>query len=306
MKDKVIFIVGPTAVGKTEVAAHLAKKINGEIISCDSMQIYKGMDIITSKPPRALRKAIPHHLIDLVSPEKVYNVSAYRCQAVKIIKEVLKKEKTPILVGGTGLYMTILLDGIFKEGSKNNTIRQGLYKELELGGSIKLYNKLKKVDPEAAAKIHPNDARRIIRAYEVYLVTGKPISLLQKQRRGIASEYDVKIFCLNIERSKLCKRIDNRVDFMFKQGLVPEVKRLLKRKLSKTASFAIGLREIKGYIDGVYDMGEAARLIKCNTRAFAKRQLTWFRKDRRIKWIQVKEKEKPQAIAGKIWKELYL
>jgi len=304
MKKKIIFIVGPTAVGKTEVAAKLAAKINAEIISCDSMQIYKGMDILTSKPQAALMKKIPHHLIGLITPKEEYNVSQYRKAALAEIKNIFNKGKIPLFVGGTGLYMTILLDGIFKMRPPKKSIRIKLLKQAAQKGSEFLYNRLKKVDPEAAAKIHPHDARRIVRALEVFIATGKPISYLQKQRKGLWSEFDVKIFCLNLAREKLKQRIDGRVDAMFRQGAVREVKKLAKLKLSKTACFAIGIKEIKGYLDGEYDLAEAKELMQRNTRAYAKRQLTWFRKDKRIKWVEINEKQNVKGVVNKLWNAL--
>lgn len=305
MKEKIVFIVGPTAIGKSEIAVNLAKKINAEIISCDSMQIYKGMDIITSKPQVTLRKKIPHHLIDMVSPRTGYNVSRYRKDALRKTKEILKKGKVPLFVGGTGLYMSILVDGIFELESKTKTIRKRLYKQAEHSGNQYLHKRLKKIDPEAALKIHPHDTKRIIRALEVFEATGKPISCLQKQRKGLSAEYDVKIFCLNMERVKLNKRIEERVERMFRQGLLSETKKLLKSRLSKTASYAYGIKELKGFFDNLYDLEEAKELMKRNTKFYAKRQLTWFRKDKRIKWINISGREKPESVAYRIWKELY-
>lgn len=300
MKKKIIFVVGPTAVGKTEVTFYLAKKLNAEIISCDSMQIYKGMDIISSQPRVSLRKKIPHHLVGMISPAKEYNVSLYRREAVKRMNEIIKKSKAPIFAGGSGLYMSILIDGIFKAKSENKAVRQRLYKEAQNYGSQFLHNELKRIDSQAAAKIHPNDTKRIIRALEVFQTTGKPISFLQKQRKGLADKYDVRIFCLNMERDELYRRIEGRVDEMFSDGLVEEVSRLLKLNLSRTASCAIGIKELKGYFDGLYGLDEAKRLIKRNSRLYAKRQLTWFRKDKRIKWINVKDGESHRIIAGRI------
>ena len=305
-KRQIIFLVGPTAVGKSEVAVCLAKKINAEIISCDSMQIYKGMDIITSKPSLALREKIPHHLIDALSPAAEYNVSKYRRAALKKIKEVIERKKTPLFVGGTGLYMSILIDGIFKAKAEDKNIRERLYRKAEQKGNEYLYVKLKKVDPKAAVKIHPNDTKRIVRALEVFESTGKPISYLQKQRIGLAEKYEVMIFCLDTKRDKLYKRINERVEKMFSKGLEREVKGLLKKRLSRTAAFAIGIKELKGYFDSLYSLEEAKCLMKRNTRQYAKRQLTWFRKDKRINWINIKEEEKPKDIAKNLWKELCL
>ncbi len=303
MKQKIIFLVGPTAIGKTEVAIHLAKKIGAEIISCDSMQIYKGMNIITSKPMPALMRRVPHHLIDIISPRSEYNVSRYRRDALKKIREIIQKNKIPLFVGGTGLYMSILIDGIFRMKSADKKIRQHLYKLAQRFGSDYLYRKLKRIDPTASLKIHPHDTRRIIRALEVYENTGRPISELRKERKGLRDKYNIMIFGINIERDKLYKRIDDRVDGMFKSGLVREVKRLLRMKLSKTATYAIGIRELKGYFAGLYDLEEAKRLIKKNTRLYAKRQLTWFRNDKRIRWIKINENKKPKNIAERIFSE---
>jgi len=308
MKPKIIFLVGPTAVGKTKVAAILARRLNGQILSCDSMQVYKKMDIITSKPGAYLRKRIKHRLINLLEPTKEYDVSRYRKDALKNISQTLKEEKLPIFVGGTGLYVSVLIDGIFKAKAQDKGLRRRLYRQGELKGPQHLYKKLQKIDPPAAAKIHPHDFRRIIRALEVFSLTGKPISWLQQKRRGLADEYDIGIFCLNMSRDKLYQRIDRRVERMFKQGLLSEVKKILRLNLSKTAYQAIGIRELKGYFDGQYGLREAKRQMQRNTRRYAKRQLTWFRKDKRINWIYINDKDKPGETTKRIisrWKELY-
>ena len=304
MKEQIIFIAGPTAIGKTETAVKLAQKINAEIISCDSMQVYKGMDIITSKPSISLRKIIRHHLLNVVFPCKEYNVSKYHRDALAKVKEITKRNKIPLFAGGTGLYMSIIIDGIFKIKPPAKGIRKALYKEAELHGSVYSHNRLKKIDPEAAARIHPHDARRVVRALEVFEATGSPISILQKQRSGIADKYDVRIFCLNLAREKLNKRIEGRIERMFRQGLLKEVRKLLKFKLSKTAGYCIGIKEIKGYLGGLYDLDTAKAMMARNTKAYAKRQLTWFRKDKRIKWVDITDKDTPKEIAEKIWKEL--
>ncbi len=201
--------------------------------------------------------------------------------------------------------MSILIDGIFKMKSANKNIRMKLYKQAKDLGNIYLYNKLKAIDPESASKIHPNDTRRLVRAIEVFESTGKPISYLQKQRKGIADKYDVMIFCLDIQRENLYRRIERRIEEMFKHDVVKEVEKLLKSKLSKTASYAIGVNELKGYFDGQYDLEGAKSLIKHNTRLYAKRQLTWFRKDKRIKWVNIDNKDTPKEVAERLWKELY-
>lgn len=300
MKNKVIFLVGPTAVGKTEIAVNLAKKINGEIISCDSMQVYKKMPIISAQPNPFIKKTVPYHLVDLVSPSKEYNVSLYRKSALRKIKTIINRDKTPIFAGGTGLYMTIMVDGIFNIKTEDKALRKRLYQEAEIYGSPYLHNKLKSADPQSAEKIHPNDTKRIIRALEVFEETGKSISFLQKQRRGITDEYDVKIFCLNMDRARLYKRISQRIDKMFKQGLIEEVKKLSKIKLSRTAAKAIGISEIKGYLAGEYSLEQAKQKMVRNTCLYAKRQLTWFRKDKRITWISVSDKDKVSDVVRKV------
>jgi tRNA dimethylallyltransferase len=301
----IIFLVGPTAAGKSAAAVELAKLINAEIISCDSMQVYKGLDIATCKPSPALRKAVPHHLIGVISPLKEYDVSQYRRDALKILSSIISKGKTPLFTGGTGLYMSVLVDGIFEFKAEIKAIREKLYAELSRCGSEDLYRRLKRADPPAAAKIHPNDAKRIIRALEVFEATGKPISSWQKERKGLKDEYKIRIFCLNMKRGELFENIGRRVEAMFKAGLARELKGAFKRRLSRTARFAIGLSELDGYFRHDYDLDEAKRRIKLNTRHYAKRQLTWFRKDKRMEWVDVKAEDSPRKVAQKLWKKLY-
>jgi tRNA dimethylallyltransferase len=303
-KPRIVFLVGPTAAGKSKVAIHLAKHIRAEIISCDSMQIYKGMRIVSCLADKTSLKTIKHHLIESVSPCREFNVYLFLRQAEKLVKEIIKKGKTPLFVGGTGLYMSALIDGLFPEAGCDQSIRGRLSAICKKKGSFFLHQKLTRVDPAAAGKIHPNDARRIIRALEVYEATGKKISELQKQRKGLSVDYDVRIFCLNMDRNSLYQNINKRVDDMFGAGLVEEVKKLLKLKLSRTALYAIGIREIAGLLGASYDPETAKELIKANTRRYAKRQLTWFRKDKRIKWIKLNKKESAYRTAQKIWKKL--
>ncbi|KPK96731.1 MAG: hypothetical protein AMJ95_12505 [Omnitrophica WOR_2 bacterium SM23_72] len=290
-KPTVIFLLGPTAAGKTEFALKLAKEIDAEIISCDSMQVYKRMDIISSKPSPSQRREVKHHLIDIIPSNKTYNVSLYRRSALKAIKLILRKKKTPLFVGGTGLYASAVLDGIFKGPGEDRRIRKKLYQQAEKRGARYLFQRLLKVDPLAAARIHPHDLKRIIRALEVWEKTRKPISRWQTQRQGIIQDYNVEIFCINRSRQELYGRINQRVEQMFKKGLVKEVSRLLKGRLSKTASCAIGISEIKDYLAGRCSLNQTKDLIKRHTRQYAKRQLTWFRKDKRISWINITDKK---------------
>jgi tRNA dimethylallyltransferase len=304
LKKKIIFLVGPTAIGKSAVAISLAKKINAEIISCDSMQVYRKMDVITSKPTPVQRKKIKHHLIGAINPDQEYNVAQYRRDALSICDKLFKENKIPLFVGGTGLYYSILIDGLFPAVPQDKGIRVKLNKQLVLKGSGYLYKRLADVDPAAVRKIHPNDVRRIIRALEVYLKTGRRISVLQKMRIGLGQEYAIKVFGLNSKRQSLYDLIDQRVNRMFNSGLINEVKRLLLHKLSKTAICAIGIPELKGYLNGQYSLDNAKRLIQRNSRHYAKRQLTWFRKDKRIEWIDTNNLESPAQVAQRIWKKL--
>ncbi|MBU1124561.1 MAG: tRNA (adenosine(37)-N6)-dimethylallyltransferase MiaA [Candidatus Omnitrophica bacterium] len=299
-KPLIVFVVGPTAVGKSEVALRLAKRLDAEIISCDSMQVYKGMEIITSKIPPAKRKIIPHHLIDVIPPDKEYDVSRYRRTAVRKVEEIIKRKKVPLFVGGTGLYLSVLLDGIFHLKPINPAIRKDLYRQAEDSKGIVLYARLKEVDSQTAAKIHSRDTKRIIRALEVYESTGRTISDLQRRRKGLSDAYTPRVFCLTMPRQRLYARINTRVDTMFRQGLVAEIQRLKNLSLSKTASYAIGIRELQSYFEGKCDLESARELIKRNTRRYAKRQLTWFRKDKRIKWVEIREKETPSMVARRI------
>lgn len=284
-KPKIFFLVGPTAIGKSRTAVQLARKLNAEIISLDSMQIYRGLDILSSKPTSDMRKRVRHHLLDIVKPEDEFDAAAYRRLAVKKINEIHRKGKIPLFAGGSGLYMKVVIDGIFKDAGKDESLRRKLSLEIKVKGSRFLYNKLKRIDALAASKIHPHDVRRIIRALEVHSLTGRPISALWKKRSGLSGKYKIEIFGLNRDRERLYNDINRRVEEMFAQDVVNEVRGLLRQKLSRTCGQAIGLKEIRGYLDGNYDLECAKELIKKNTRNYAKRQLTWFRKDKRIQWI---------------------
>ncbi|MDD5281962.1 MAG: tRNA (adenosine(37)-N6)-dimethylallyltransferase MiaA [Candidatus Omnitrophica bacterium] len=304
LKKKIFFLIGPTAIGKTLIAIHLAKKINAEIISCDSMQVYSSMDIVTSQPAYAQRKKVKHHLLGVINPAKEYNVSRYRKDALSICSQLFSKGKIPLFVGGSGLYYSIVIDGLFPAAPEDKLIRAKLYKQLSLKGNRYLYEKLAKIDPLSARRIHPNDSRRIIRSLEVYMKTGMPLSVLQKGRVGLGAGYEIKILALNMDRQALYNKIDQRVSKMFRAGLIKEVSRLLKHKLSRTAKCAIGIRELEGYFNGEYSLKEAKRLIQRNSRHYAKRQLTWFRRDKRIQWIVIKDKETHREVARRIWKKL--
>ncbi len=298
--NKIIFIVGPTAVGKSEIACSLAKCINGEIISCDSMQVYKELRVVTSKPSPRMLKMVTHHLVDCVSVGEEFDVARFNTLALEAIRAIHARDHVPIVVGGSGLYMQILLDGIFPAAPKNEAIREELQNQVERHGSEYLYKKLQKVDPQAALKIHSNDVRRIIRALEVYKTRREPISSLRKKRRGLWGKYDIKAIALNLGRDALYRRINERVEDMFAHGAVKEIEHLRDVPLSPTAQRLIGLREIRGFLDGSYDENHARELMKLNTRRFAKRQLTWFRKEKRLEWITIGEDATVKDITDKL------
>lgn len=302
--NKILFLIGPTASGKTEVAIRLAHKIGAEAISCDSMQVYRGMDILSQKPTPRQRARVLHHMIGILSPNKEFSVADYRKRAVVAIKKIHKKGKIPLIVGGSGLYVKALIDGLFPSNPKSEKLRARLLRLSHKYGNQYLYNRLKKVDPGAAGSIHPNNTRRVIRALEIYEVSGTPISQMRTKTEGLLSRYDITVFGFMRQRQILYERINRRVDKMFKAGLVNEVKKLKKGKIGQTASFALGYKEITGYLDGKYTEEEAKRLLMRNTRHFAKRQMTWFRKDARIKWIHIGKDEKAGETANKILKYL--
>ncbi len=286
-KDSIVFIVGPTAVGKSEIAFLLAKKINGEIVSADSMQVYKEINIASNKPEQAVMDEVPHHLIGIVSVEEDFDVARFNEMAVSCIHQIHQRGHVPIVVGGSGMYIQVLLDGIFEGAAKDEQLRQSLKKEAEEKGISYLYERLKQLDPKAADKIHPNDLRRIIRALEVYELEDMPISELQKHRSGLWGKYDIKIFGLNMDRQKLYEKIEHRVDVMFEKGLIDEIILLRDFRLGYTADRMIGKDEVQGYLDGLYDLEKAKALMKMNTRRLAKRQLTWFRREKRIQWLDI-------------------
>ena len=303
-RRSVIFIVGPTAVGKSEVALVLAQQLKGEIVSCDAMQVYKEISIATSKPSLEMLRKVPHHLINIQSVQEEFDVAKFNDLAQKAIAAILKKDRIPIIVGGSGMYMQVLLDGIFPGGGKDSQVRAKLEEEAKEKGDGALYTKLQRVDPDAAAKIHPRDQRRIIRALEVYETTRQPMSQIKKSREGLWGKYDIRIFALNRNRAELYNRINRRVDDMLAKGLVKEIEKLDAEKLSLTAQRIIGVDDILGYLKGEHDMERAQYLIQLNSRHLAKRQLTWFRKDKRLEWLMVAEHDTAPDIAKKINQEM--
>lgn len=283
--NKVIIILGPTAVGKTGVSILLAKALKTEIISADSMQIYKHMDIGTAKPSPAEFREVPHHLINILSPDESFSAGLFRDNAVKVINELHKKNKIPLIVGGTGLYIRTLTRGLFEGPSADWKLRDELMEAEKARGKGHLYQYLKRLDSDAAEKIEPNDVRRIIRALEVSLKDNR-ISESQKSATKPAPYNFIKIG-LTRERKELYRLIDERVNKMMHDGLLEETKRLFKLNPSATALQSLGYKEIGGYIAGEVSLEEAVELIKKRTRNYAKRQMTWFRKEPDINWVDV-------------------
>ena len=286
--DRVIVIVGPTASGKTALTVELAKRIDGEVISCDSMQIYRNMSIGTAKPSAEEMDGVPHYLIDFVSPDVRYSVADFKRDAEEKIRFVLDRGKVPILCGGTGLYVDSLVYGIdYPEIEFDQGYRDELMAVADSEDGLKrLYEMAMKIDPDAVLKISRNDKKRITRVLELYRATGKTKTELERESRKNGVKYDYRIFAIGMDREKLYDRIYKRVDLMIEQGLVDEVKDIVK-KYDKfpTAMQGLGYKEVVEYFDKKLTMDEMIQKIKQETRRYAKRQLTWFRKNKSIVWI---------------------
>ncbi|MCL2860243.1 MAG: tRNA (adenosine(37)-N6)-dimethylallyltransferase MiaA [Oscillospiraceae bacterium] len=286
-KPRIIVIVGPTASGKTALSIELAKKINGEIVSCDSMQIYKDMNIGTAKPTKEEMQSVKHHLIDCVLPTKRFSVSEYKKMATKVIKEILQKNKVPIVVGGTGLYVDSLIYGIeFKEMNFDEKYRNELNEIADNGNLNELYEQAKQIDPEAMKIVSPNDKKRIIRILEIYKATGKNKTEQNKESVKNENPYNYTVFAINWDREVLYDRINKRVDLMIKDGLIKEVEDLIKKYNNlPTAMQGLGYKEVREYLDGQVSEKEMIEKIKQETRKYAKRQITWFKKNKQTIWL---------------------
>lgn len=286
MKPKIVVIVGPTASGKTKLSIELAKKIDGEVVSCDSMQIYKEMDIGSAKPTIEEMQGIKHHLIDYISPEERYSVARYKQDAKKAIKEILEKGKVPIIVGGTGLYVNSLIYEIEYNKIEFDAEYREKLEEKAKNGLEDLYEEAKKIDPKAMEIISPNDKKRIIRVLEIYHATKKTKTELEIESRKNEVQYDYRVFAIDIRRDILYDRINKRVDKMIEQGLIQEVENL-KQKYSEfpTAMQGLGYKEVVQYFENELTKEEMIEKIKQETRRYAKRQLTWFRKNKETIWL---------------------
>ena len=284
---KVIVICGPTASGKTKLSIELAKRVEGEIISCDSMQIYQEMDIGTAKPTQEEKQGIQHYLLDFVSPEERYSVADYKKDAKQAIKEIVAKGKIPIIVGGTGLYIDSLIYEIeYPNIEFDLEYRKQLEERVAIEGLEKLYEEAKTIDSLAIQKISQNDTKRILRILEIYHATGKTKTEQEIESRKNPPEYDYQVYALGWDRQILYERINQRVDYMIKEGLIQEVEEILKKhKHFPTAMQGLGYKEVVEFLEGHITKEEMIEKIKMETRRYAKRQMTWFRKNKQTVWL---------------------
>ena len=292
MKKPLIILTGPTAVGKTSLSIQLAKALNGEIISADSMQVYRYMDIGSAKVTAAEMAGVPHHLIDVLEPSEPFNVTRFQQMAKTAMTEIYGRGHLPVVVGGTGFYIQALLYDInFTENDGDGTIRQELERLGAEMGNEYLHGILQEVDPAAALAIHANNRKRVIRAIEFYRLTGQPISRHNEAEREKSSTYQFFYYVLNCDRARLYERIDRRVELMLEQGLVAEVKKLKAMGCTRdmVAMQGLGYKEILDYLDGTCSLEDAVYVLKRDTRHFAKRQITWFRREREVRWLNLEE-----------------
>ena len=300
--SRIICIAGPTASGKTALAVALAKALDGEVISCDSMQIYQGMDVGTAKPTEAEMAGIPHHMLDVCDPDEDFSVSRYCALADPVLQDILARGKTAIIAGGTGLYMDALIRGNDFAPCPATGMREKLEIEADETGMEAMLERLRAIDPEAAARLHIADRKRIIRALEVYYETGETITAHNLKTQAIPPKYDPVWFALEDEnRADLYARIDRRVDIMLKDGLLEEIQGLLHRGIPEkcTAMQAIGYKEFVDGLAGRCTLEEAAALVKQSSRRYAKRQLTWFRRNEKIHWLRRQPGDTTREIVAK-------
>ena len=288
MKQPLIVLTGPTAVGKTSLSISLAKAVNGEIISADSMQVYKKMDIGSAQIRSEEMQGIPHYLVDVLEPEEEFHIVKFQQMAKKAMEDIYSRGKIPILVGGTGFYIQAVTKDIdFTEAQQENDYRKELEALAEEKGGEHLHEMLRKVDPVSADAIHAHNVKRVIRALEFYNQNGSPISAHNEEQKQHESPYNLAYFVLNMPRELLYERIDLRVDQMMKEGLLEEVSRLKEEGCHRgmVSMQGLGYKEILAYLDGEYPLEEAVRVLKRDTRHFAKRQLTWFRREQELTWV---------------------
>ncbi|MBN2853696.1 MAG: tRNA (adenosine(37)-N6)-dimethylallyltransferase MiaA [Clostridia bacterium] len=303
MKNEVVIITGPTASGKTDLAIRLAKERNGEIISCDSMQIYTGMDIGTAKPGILERQGIVHHNFDIVSPDQNYSVAQFKVNTLSIIDDIIRRNKLPIVVGGTGLYIdSLLLNLEFKEQNDNQFIREKYEHLLNEKGKEYLHHLLLEKDPDAGRSIHANNVKRVIRTLEILETEKQSLEQYKKNAKKENDKYDYILFVLNPEREAVYKKIEKRIDLMLNHGLIQEVKEIFNHTKNKQATSlqAIGYKEVIWYLKGYITLTEMVRLLKRNSRRYAKRQYTWFRKYQQAYVIDIDNNYNLELIYHKI------
>ncbi|MGN0684423.1 MAG: tRNA (adenosine(37)-N6)-dimethylallyltransferase MiaA [Oscillospiraceae bacterium] len=299
--NKVIVVCGPTASGKTALAVELAKAYNGEVISADSMQIYTDMDIASAKATPEEQQGIPHHLLGFLDPSESFSVAEYVGLCDKAVKDILSRGKTPIICGGTGLYISSFVDNItFDDSTQDYEFRERMRKFAEENGAAALLEKLRSVDPETAATLHENNIGRIIRALEVYETTGHTIAQAKAESRNTPSPYEFIMMTIDFEnRDQLRERINRRVDLMMERGLLDEAKKCFAQSDRPTAAQAIGIKELYPYLRGERELADCVEELKLRTRQYAKRQMTWFRRDKRIEHIVVAENDSFDDIVDK-------
>ncbi|MCW5782752.1 MAG: tRNA (adenosine(37)-N6)-dimethylallyltransferase MiaA [Nitrospirales bacterium] len=298
----VVAIVGPTAIGKSRIGIEVAKIFNTEILTADSRQVYRGMDIGTDKPSLAEQQNIPHRLIDLVDPDQSFNAGDFRRHAIQDIARLHRLGLLPLVIGGTGLYIRALLRGLCPGPPADWLIRSELAQEAKIQGPAFLYEKLQQVDPELAQRLHPNDQPKIQRALEVFRILGTPLSVIQRQHRFDEAPYPYLLIGLTMGRQTLYQRIETRVDWEIHKGLVEETQSLMNQGFSRELGSmkGLGYRQFSGFLAGDYSYEEAVRLLKRDTRHFAKRQMTWFQKESEIQWMTLEESDIPDRAAAKI------
>ena len=298
----VVVIVGPTAVGKSRIAVEVAKAFETEVLTADSRQVYRGMDVGTDKPASEERQAVPHRLIDLVDPDESFNTGLYRRQAINEIERLYRDCRLPLVVGGTGLYVRTLLKGLCDAPPADPIVREALRQEAEEQGYDRLYAKLVDVDPVAAARLHPRDESKVIRALEVYQLSGRRMSEFQLEHGFAERPFAALMIGLNRDRDELYRRIEGRIDWQLAHGLIEETKQLLAQGYQRdsAAMKGLGYRQVAEHLAGEYDAAEMVRRFKRDTRHFSKRQMTWFRKEQGIQWLMIEESESVQHTATRV------
>jgi tRNA dimethylallyltransferase len=297
-----VVILGPTAVGKSRVAVEIAERLDSEILTADSRQVYRGMDIGTDKPPLGARERIVHHLIDLVDPDEAFNAGLFRRYATPLIDALHQRRRLPLVVGGTGLYVRTLLQGLCEAPPSNPAVRAQLCEEAREQGHDHLYARLVATDPVTAAKLHPRDTSKIIRALEVHHLSGIPMSSFQAGHGFAERLYSPLVIGLNRERGQLYRRIDDRIDWQLANGLLEETQELLDRgyRRGSPALTGLGYRHIAAYLAGEYAREEMVRMFKRDTRRFAKRQMTWFRRETATTWLMIRESEPLEETVARV------